>query len=39
MKQRTEDKFKSGIYVIQNNINGKSTQEKHQIFIKELNLM
>ena len=23
MKQRTEDKFKSGIYVIQNNINGK----------------
>ena len=23
MKQRIEDKFKSGIYVIQNNINGK----------------
>ena len=23
MKQRVEDKFKSGIYVIQNNINGK----------------
>lgn len=29
MKQRTEDKFKSGIYVIQNNVNQKSMLEKH----------